>query len=179
MEDKTSDRVFLVEPKSPVHDALEAIQTQRNGAFATIKAFTEKHGVDVYGSAPDNYTFYIRGNVNKDMWVKSQGPLTRYRPRKNSAAGKALAAEIAALPPFPDAQSAVKAIPDTKHQDLVFDGRYMKRPHIRFYNKTTGALIVGIPQYNKHPFSAPSWMKEIKEWEALKIIDESKEPTND
>ena len=172
MEDKTADRMFLVEANSPIHEALKAIQKQRQSSFKALKAFKEKHEVEIYGTSPDNYVFEGKGKMDSDKWVKRKGRFTRYRPRKNTKAGKALAAEVAALPTFPNAQSAVSAIPNTEHCDLVFDGRYMKRPHIRFYNEKAGVLIVGIPQYEKHPFIPPKWMKEIKEWEALKLIDE-------
>lgn len=141
-------------------------------------------------------------NYDQSKWRKTKPVRGAYYfvPRKNTPNGKVLAEEVKALPSHPSFNKALEVVPDLPVGfPCVIEGNTGYSPYIRFYSMRDPALVlVSIPwketdekelaAYKKqaaskkrHTWSAsldyaqwtpPDWMREIKEWEALKIIDD-------
>jgi len=200
-------RYFQV-TEGPLFDAFVKIVEQRRKAGVALRKFMKKHGIsDTYGGAPAEYRFDLDDPANRDdkKWrkVKQRGGRFFWEARKNTPEGKALAAEVAALPVYPAFNDALDVVPGlTGGMPLVIDGNAGYRAHIRFYSmRDPKVIIVAVPwkevdakklaAYKKQAASKkrnhwchelefaqwtpPAWMVEMKEWEALRLIDETQQ----
>jgi hypothetical protein len=124
-----------------------------------------------------------------------------FRPKKNTPKGKEMMARIKALPACPVEKDALKAIPGLAVDwPAVTEGHTWYSPFIRYYNLEIPIFIISVPFNDYTPeeiaeyraerekpkgershwsgsldhalWEAPEWMREVKEWEALKIIDD-------
>ena len=194
-------RFFMCLPGSPLHDRLIALVQERREAANVIKAFADEIGASrVYGNCPKTYLFDFPSSSAADsaVWAKTKPRRGEYfsRPRKNTQEGKAMAARIAKLPKFPSSDEALKVTGLPVGFPCVIDGRTGYSPFIKLHKPEL--TIVSTPWRDVDPeelaayveqrnsekpnrwcasldyaqWQPAPWMKEIKEWEALKIIQE-------
>lgn len=199
-------RYFTADKGSPIHVDLARIFTERRKGSKALRAFMKRYGIaSVYGTTPADFRFDFNCTGKDDFnlkWSRVRGSrFIRYRPRRNTAEGKALAVEIGALPPMPAIDEAINVVPGLHSGfPLVFGGGKCYSAFIRYYHHDTGTLVVSVPWQDvdpkelaayvkqakskrRHSWSAdmdfaqwtpPDWLREIKEWEALKLIDDEK-----
>lgn len=147
------------------------------------------------------FDFKASSDADPAIWRKTKPYRSEYFfvPKKNTPEGKAMAARIKALPPCPPMDDALRVVPQLPvgFPCVIENGRGY-RPFIRYWNPDTETLVVSIPwrdvpaeelaEYVKqaesderHSWSAsldyaqwqpPKWLIEVKEWEALKLIDD-------
>lgn len=203
-------RFFTADATSPLVVKLNELRAARVAAFDTIKAFLDKIGASaMYGNSPATYKFDFDGEnydkLDMNVWCKTKPHRGTFylRPRKNTPGGKALAAEIKELPAFPDYSQALSTIPDLPYEyPVVVYGNKWYQPFIKYWNHVTNAVLVSVPwrdytaaeiaeykaQDNEWSLSKDfggwvpaDWLKEMKEWEALKLIEDDKiaDPTVD
>lgn len=200
------DRYFQVDADSPFADKLREVFAQRVKSRTALNKFLKRiKATQMYGTDAANYQFDFKSDSDADpkVWAKTKPYRNTYyfRPKKNTPEGKAMAAEIKALPAYPDPATALQTIPKLPCGfPVVIEGNTGYRPFIRFANMDKGIMIVSIPwvdvpkkeldEYIKQANSGekrhswcsrmdyaqwkpPSWMQELKEWEALKVIAEN------
>jgi hypothetical protein len=196
-------RYFVAKPGSPAYTRILEISDQRHAARGAIKAFLDETGASqMYGTNPASYLFDFKSEPDREVWSKTKPHRGEYyfRPRRNTPAGKAMAERIKSLPECPSWNEAVAAVPGLEFQfPIVSDGNVGYRPHLRYWSHKAEVMIVQVP-WRDYPqdeidayakdraagthFSAsldfamwqpPEWMTEIKEWEALKLIDDSQD----
>lgn len=193
-------RFFLI-TSGPFVDRYQDLRQIRIDASVHIKAFmTEVGASQCYGTSPATYMFDFDSAAEVDMqaWAKTKPRRGEYffRPRRGTAVGKAIAARIKALPESPSFSDALALTGLDYGFPVVIDGDSGYRPYIRFASvKTPVIFIVSVPwrdfptteltKYEKDRkagtrmsssldhalWAPPEWMVEIKEWEALKLID--------
>lgn len=141
-------------------------------------------------------------DVDLQTWAKTKPRRGEYffRPRKNTPEGKALLAKMKELPTYPDLNDALRTVPNLHHGFPCFvDGNTWYKPHLRFFSLRKGIAILSVPWRDEDQkmlaeykaqrdgdaersewsaykdymlWTPPEWLTEVKEWEALKIIDE-------
>lgn len=194
-------RFFIAKPVSPLHDRLLEIVELRREAAQAIKAFVNEIGATaVYGNTPDSYLFDFasESDVDRKTWSSTKPIRGTYyfRPRKNTPEGKTMAARIAQLPVFPSADEALTLTGLPVGFPCVIEGGKGYSPFIKLHTRALtivstpwrdvdpAKLAAYVEQANsekRHSWCAsldyaqwqpPAWLTEIKEWEALKIIEE-------
>ena len=184
-----TERFFVADKGSPLHAELDRIIGVRRKGFAVLKKFMTKHGIDnMYGTNAANYLFDPKSGTDwdKTKWTKVKRPRGTWYlvPRKTTDAGKALLAEVKALPEMPTTASAINVVPGIGERlPMVVNEGTVHFPYIRFYNMK-GSVIIELPSWKgktKDPdkklaqdWAPPPWLREVKEWEALKLIDEER-----
>src|SRR5690606_29357744 len=120
-------------------------------AAPVIEAFAAEVGAKhAVGNHPDNYLFQFSRKLSKeeskDLWVRVRRPKypQRYRVRKNTEAGKALAARIAALPEFPDLDTALEIYPGFPGP-LFIGGRYAHSAAVCYFDKAMKVAGIVVP----------------------------------
>ena len=182
-------RFFITNGKrTALHKEVARIVEARRKAFRTLKAFMDKHGLEaMYGDKPSAYLFDPKGGKDWDRakWTKVQRPRGAWflRPRRNTPEGKALAEEVKTLPECPAVEDAIKIIPGLGRFPMIFTDSRAYYPFIRFFDHKTGVAVVEVPSWEgktkvadhkqAQQWAPPPWLREVKEWEALKAIDES------
>jgi hypothetical protein len=177
---------------------------EKNGkvvrAFMKKHGITQMYGTSPLNY---RFDFDRASDADAQKWAKTRVVRGTYYfvPRKNTTEGKELLAEMKALPPVPSLQDALQTIPGLQvNFPCVIDGGCGYRPFIKFWTKKSSLLIVSVPwkdvdakklaayerqakSKKRHSWDmsmdhalwqAPTWLKEIKEWEALKLIEEAK-----
>jgi hypothetical protein len=186
-------RFFEAAPGTPLYERAHAILTERKSASVEVLAFTKSVGMtDVRGHGPASYQFIGDGGRGNDAWKKSP---YGYVPRKNTAAGKALAAQVAKLPKCPSFHDAVEAVPGlyASFPVLIYgqNGQCNSMRHI-----SKDRVICSVPWRDIEPskleaykadesyssceldhlcWTPPEWLTEIPEWQALKYIADATE----
>lgn len=175
---------------TPLHTEIARRVKARRAATGTIKKFMATHDIDnMYGTKPSEYLFDPKdcNNYDKQKWsvVKRPRGVWYIRPRRNTPEGKALAEEVKALPEVPNIDDAITAVPGLYRHPMVFTGTTAFYPFIRFFDHKTGLAIVEVPSWEgktssrdhkaAQQWTPPSWLREVKEWEALKAIDENEQ----
>jgi hypothetical protein len=193
-------RYFLAEVGSPLMLRLHELHQQRVAAHDALKAFIEEIGAsNLYGNSPAGYVFDFDNAPDKQVWRKTPTRRGQYffTTRKNTQEGKAMAERIKALPDFPRADDALRMIPNLGVGfPCVIEGGRGYSPFIRFADTDQGVCVVSIPwrdfpaeelanyqaehaagthysaSYVHALWTPPEWLREVKEWEALKVIED-------
>lgn len=192
---------FFKITSGPFVDRFMELRKIREDAARVIRAFMVEVGAsNCVGTSPATYQFDFKDARKVDMqaWAKTKPRRGEYffRPRRGTATGKALALRIKQLPESANLSDALELTGLDYGFPVVFSGSYGYRPFIKFYSVDVPVFIVSVPwidypakelaKYRKdraarRHYSAnldhalwepPEWMAEIKEWEALKLIDE-------
>lgn len=184
-------RFFIADADSPLHAEIARLADGHRAAYSVLKAFTDKHGLSaMYGTKPSEYLFDQkitngRYTYDEQKWTKVKRPRGRWllRPRRNTAEGKALAEEVKALPECPTVEDAINIIPGLGRYPMIFTDSRVYYPFLRFFDHKTGLAIVEVPSWKgettvadhkqAQQWTPPPWLREVKEWEALKAIDEN------
>lgn len=198
-------RFFTAGKGTPLDVALRAILKQRALAAKAVQKFARANGIsNVYGNSWESYRFDLKDYKNYDAqkWRKTKPVRGQwfFVPRLNTPEGKALAEQVKALPPFPSWNTALDAVPGLHHGfPAIIEGSTGYSPYVKFYTKDL--VLIAIPWRDEDPkklekyrkqhgtkgqrewsatmeyllWTPPDWLHEIKEWEALKLIDEHKE----
>lgn len=193
-------RFFIARKGSTVFSAFSEDYKQRNTARIALQAFLKDIGAEsIYGTSPASYCFDFETKPDQGIWRRHVNG-RQWVVRKRGANAKAMQERIDALPPAPGVQDCLRALGPCLWPNafLVSDGRLMHRPHLRFYTmrEPDPLLVLEIPwrdvdpekraEYDKRHDEGNAWsmdmdylswvpsadLEEIKEWEALKLIDE-------
>lgn len=179
-----TERFFVAGKNSPLRAELLRIANVRRKNHAALRKFMKKHGVtNAYGTEPKQYRFDV-DNADPVKWAKTKPQRGQffYVPKKTTPEGKALRAEVNALPDMPTLESAINIVPGLNSNfPMVFTESRAYYPFIRFHSGDLTIVIV--PTVDKKPknnvnldaynWTPPPWLREVKEWEALKLIDEA------
>jgi hypothetical protein len=194
------DRYFI-DRGGPFLQALRRIREERKAASSVLLKFVEEIGASkMYGTTPASYLFDFNRDSDADpkVWSKTKPRRGEYyfRPRRNTPEGKAMAARIKALPECPSFDDAIESIPGLRRFPIVTEGNRWFAPYLRFMPSGDSFAIAVVPwkdysaeeidSYRKEreagthysasldfaQWTPPDWLQELKEWEALKIIDE-------
>lgn len=188
-------RFFITNGKrTPLHKEVARIVEARRAAYRTLKAFMDKHGMEaMYGDKPSAYLFdpkYIDGKgarytYDEKKWTKVKRPRGQWflRPRRNTPEGKALAEEVKALPDCPAVEDAISIVPGLGRFPMIFTDSRAFYPFIKFFDLKSGVAVIEVPSWEgktkvadhkqAQQWAPPPWLREVKEWEALKAIDEA------
>lgn len=180
-----TERFFVADKDSPLRAEILRIVNVRRKNHAALRKFMKKHGVtNAYGTTPAQYRFDVK-DADPAKWTKTKPRrgVYYYVPKRTTPEGKALLAEVKALPEMPTVESAINIVPGLNNRmPMVFTDSRAYYPFIRFHS---GDLtIVVVPTVDKKPskgsinidaynWAPPPWLREVKEWEALKLIDEA------
>lgn len=187
-----TERFFIAKGKAtPLHKEIARIVAARRAAYRTLKTFMDKHGLEaMYGDRPAAYMFdpkYVKGvgyDYDKQKWSKVKRPRGQWflHARRNTSEGKALAEEIKQLPAFPAIEDAITVVPGLGRSPMIFTSNRAFYPFIRYFNHKTGLVVIEVPSWEgktkvadpkaAQQWTPPSWLREVKQWEALKAIDE-------
>lgn len=174
----TDCRYFWCDAPSPLHDVLASANAEREKAFADLDALAKSVGAKcmaakggtvygfVFASTPKN------GDVHWKFMGRTNDDDEYYMPKKNSKAGKELAARVAKAR-FPDPRDSIVAA--SGMNIMQFSGRYM--------NLTTAGwkderIFLSVPfggQGDKFPETIPAYLTECKEWEMKRWFDVGRE----
>lgn len=196
-------RYFIADKGTPLVNRMKELHAARCAATKDLLAFVKDIGAsEMYGSSPATYVFDFKcsGDADQKTWRKTPPRRGTYyfTPRKNTPEGKAMAARIKALPECPRMADALKTVPELPVGfPCVISGGTGYSPFLRYYNLDKPLAIVSIPwrdhdeaEIEKYKaenaagthysasmdyaqWTPPEWLTEIKEWQALKIIDEA------
>jgi hypothetical protein len=180
-------RHFVAPIGSPAFDRFLTVREQRLSAAATIKAFMAEIGAsNVVGTSPATYRVDFNKEPDRNVWSKTKPVRGTYyfKPRKNTPGGKEIADRIKALPECPSWDSIIESIPDLPvGYPLVFEGSHCYFAGVMYASEKSGLLIVRVPwregdgggfEDDHANWMPPDWLREVKEWEALKLIDDAK-----
>lgn len=183
-------RFFIADgKKTPLHKEVARIVKARRAAYRTLKAFMDKHGMEaMYGDKPSAYLFDPKRSKEWDQtkWTKVKRPRGQWflRPRRNTAEGKALTEEVKALPECPTVEDAIGIVPGLHRRfPMIFTDSRAYCPFIKFFDLKSGVVVIEVPSWEgktkvadhkqAQQWTPPPWLREVKEWEALKLIDEA------
>lgn len=187
---------FFVVTDGPVMDCFLTLVVQRAIAAKAIRKFMKEVGAaECYGSDPSNYLFDFKtpSAVDKNLWAKTKPRRGTYyfRPAKTPA-GKLIAQQIKSLPAAPELNRCIEEAGLIRIPAMV-EGHHWYAPHLRFYSKDDKTLVVQVPWRDVDPkemakykkdknwrsmemeylqWTPPESFKEVKEWEALKLMEE-------
>lgn len=192
-------RYFTLDPDGPTYARIMEIEAQRKAGHAAIMAFIKKHRVSqMYGDNPLNYCFDFKTAAEADpkKWAKSNRPRGVYYfvPKRNTPEGKALRAELDELPSIPAHKEAVSVCGldnvwslsegdriygsfftyihfDAKVAVLKVPWRETDPSDLAAYKRDKEAGIRGDTDLDHLLWEPPADLHEVKEWEALKLID--------
>lgn len=183
-----TERFFIANgKKTPLHVEIARRVKARRAATSAIKAFMVKHDIDnMYGTKPSEYLFDPKdgNNYDKQKWSVVKRPRGAWyiRPRRNTPEGKALAEEVKALPECPNLEDAIGVVPGLGRFPMIFTSNRAFYPFIRHFNHKTGLAVIEVPSWEgktkvadhkaAQQWTPPPWLREVKQWEALKAIDE-------
>nr|WP_162486479.1 hypothetical protein [Stenotrophomonas acidaminiphila] len=201
-------RLFIANPGSPLHAEVTRLTIERRKAIATLRAFMKAEGCsNMFGASPASYLFDFKSMDKVDLrkWTAikvrtgMRSTTTRFRPRRNSPEGKLLQERVKALPACPSVDTAIEVVPGLHFETpMAFDDTHGYRAFIRYYNGSSGLLVVSVPtpavnakqlqaydrqRKSKKPkswdinmetalWSPPEWLRQVKEWEALQAIEQ-------
>lgn len=196
------DHRFFKVTDGPVWDAFVALRKERIAAEKIVKAFIVEIGADnCYGNDGSNYAFSFpsakRDAIKRSqLWTAHPRIGGAYYPSKRNKNAAELREKVKALPCFPKLDEALKTVGLWPGFPSLLEGRTGYSPFIRFYSLDDHVLIVSIPWREKskkemddyvrrqkkgewssaeHEYLLwvpPQSLHEMKEWEALKLIDD-------
>lgn len=190
-------RFFRAAPGTPAFNRFQEVADIRQKASVRIKEFGDRIGArQVFGTSPKNYHFSFDTPPDRNVWRKVRN---HYTPRKNTPGGRELVQEINTLPSCPSWDDVFQEIPGIENRfPYVIVDSMGYTPFIRYGSLKHGLLIISVPWVEYPPekleaykaeravgdhfdtglehalWTPPEWLTEIKEWEALKLIDEAK-----
>jgi hypothetical protein len=191
-------RFFLVMPGNPIWDAFMEDQKLRDEARKIVVPFMESIGADhCFGNNGDNYSFTFKDAPDLAIW-RRQSHHKSYRPHQRRKNASEMAKAVKALPASPSYNEVFRATGLYYGFPCIIDGNNGYRPALRYYNVAgpKAKLLLQVPweQYDedemlqyrldnaadKHGNATNDYLQwiphssmiEIKEWEALKILDE-------
>ena len=194
-------RYFMV-IDGPVWDAFLRLRTERIAAEKVMLKFMKTIGASTcYGRDSKSYAFSFKkeklDEVRKSpLWTKHARIPKAFYPSKKNKNAKELRDAFALLPPFPSLNAALESVGLYPGFPALIENSCSYSPWIRFYSLSSGVIIIGVPwrdmpkkdmdAYKREHAAGThssgtheylSWMpheslKEMKEWEALKLIDD-------
>lgn len=194
------DSRFFKVIDGPVWDKFVTIIAQRKIAAVAIRKFMKAVGaVQCYGTTPSSYMFDFKDakSVDKNLWAKTKPRRGQYffRPARTPA-GKLIAEQIKSLPAAPSADDCIREAGLYNGFPVLIGANSIGySPHLRFYSLDDHLLIIQVPwkdvdakdmaKYKRDnakgihmsaemdylQWNPPQSLVEIKEWEALKLID--------
>lgn len=195
-------RFFKATASSPLVKALTELAQANRAALPVLKEFVASIGAtNMYGVSPANYRFDFHPAPDPQVWAKTKPRRGTYYfvPRKNTPEGKAMRERINALPAYRQANDTLSTVPGLDFNfPVIIQGSTGYMPHIRYY--TPKLAIVQLPwrdidKAELEAYSAqrnspdqsewsamkdyllwtpPKWLRELKEWEALKVIEDGR-----
>lgn len=186
----------------PVWDRFLALRTERIAAEKVVRAFIKSIGADnCYGRDPNSYAFSFpkekREAIRKSaMWVAHPRIGGAYYPSKRLAAARELREQVKALPPFPDINEALREVGLYHGFPALIEGNHGHSPWIRFFSVDDRIIVIAVPWRLVNPKDMAKYQRErkagkhmsaemdylawepaeslheMKEWEALKLIDD-------
>jgi hypothetical protein len=195
----TVDNRFFKIVDGPVWDQFIADRKLRIAAEKTIKQFMKSIGADnAYGSGPTSYCFTFPRSTKVDltMWTPNKRIKGAYYPAKRGKAAAELRASFAELPVYVDINRCLTTVDLHPGFPSLIEASRGYSPHLRFYSIDEHLIIIQVPwkevskaemdkyiaahekglhssaMYDYLRWTPHESMIEIKEWEALKIIDE-------
>lgn len=195
------NRYFKTSFSSPLGVMLSAILKEERAARAAIHPLQKEYGFSkAYGSGVDamRFDFDRADSVDPKVWAKTRPMRGTYYfvPNKRTAEGKALREKLKAVPEFRSLHACLEAVKlHWRFPCLIDEDSYGHRPVLRYLNKDKDVIIILVPwrdvpkkemdQYKRDnkkgiymsaeldylQWEAPDFLTEIKEWEALKIIE--------
>jgi len=193
---------FFKVTDGPVWDAFIALRNERIAAEKIVKAFIAEIGADnCYGSDANSYAFSFpddkRDAIKRSqLWTAHPRIGGAYYPSKRNKLAAELREKVKALPRFPKLDEALKTVGLWPGFPSLIEGHTGYSPFIRFYSLDDHVLVISIPwrkkskkemddykrKHKKGEWSSaemeyllwtpPESLHEMKEWEALKIIDD-------
>lgn len=165
-------RYYFADRPSPLHEALDQVRKERDECMKQARPLMESVGacnMTARGSLFEGFTFAAAPPADK--WIPagqdSAGHIV-YRPRRNTKAGRDLAAAVKALR-LPEYKRALK---DTKLEQMVCVGGYVYFSTIGFRDER---IFVGIPESDEEgadaPPPIPEYLVECKKWEMERFFD--------
>lgn len=191
-------RYFYVDA-GPIWDRFTELCMWREQARKAISALAKELGADdVRGDGPSNYVFVFSGANLEEvkqslLWSKVPGYAHAYRPNKRC---RALYQRVQDLPIFPTLNEAIRVVGLYPGVPVLIEDRCGHSPWIYFYSVKAHFLIVAVPWRDVDEAKMKAYqrkrkqgvemdaemdylawkphqsMREIKEWEALKMVDE-------
>lgn len=184
-------RYFIADADSPLHAEIDRLAKAYRKGFRAVRKFMDKHKLSAtYGSTPADYRFDPKGDFDSKKWSKVKGRRGEWwlRPKRNTPEGKALMGELKTLPACMPVESAISIIPGLDYRmPMVFSKSTAYYPFLRYFSHQSKLCVVCVPGWEgETPMTAchqaaqawqpPEWLREVKEGEALKAIDEDSEP---
>lgn len=191
---------FFLDHNGRITDKVRKLLALSDSVGQEVIAFRDSIGAARVAPSGDSYVFTFDQKPDSRLWTSDRGGCY-YRPRKNTTEGKELRAKVNALPRYPNLADAIGLIPGLSGSSMgVLEGNTMYRTFIRYYNLDLGVVIVSVPwpevdeqkladykaqvegpseerTHWNHTldhmlWTPPEWLREIKEWEALRLIED-------
>lgn len=194
-------RYFRVKD-GPVWNRFLALRDERIRVEKVMRKFLKLIGADnCYGRDPSNYAFSFPKAMHTEikksaLWTEHKQINGAYYPSKKNKNAKALRDSVAELPRLPNLNEALSEVELYHGFPALLEGNHGHSPWIRFYSVDDQVLLIAVPWRNVDPKEMAkyqrerkagksmnatldylSWvphesLHEMKEWEALKLIDE-------
>lgn len=175
------NRYFRATPKSPFALRVKQIVKDRIDNSKVLLGFMKEIGAtQMFGNTPKTYMFdFSKGDHDPKVWKKKKLGRGGWSmvPRLNTPEGKAMMESINQLPSLPQIDDAMITVPGIGGNHVVFSDMAIHHPFTRYYHLKKNIFIISIPfgglDKPTKQYIPPPWLKEMKEWEVLKLIEES------